>query len=502
MTQTSPPGAAPARAGAAIEPAAGRTPGRIAWTLGVGELVIAGLGLIGLLLVALDLPLGLLVGLGVLISAVLIVAVRTGTADPPIGSGSLGRLLLLAAVVVVVAPGSPLVWLPVVLLAAAVTGEVVGARLVPIAVPCYASNLPGVDVRRNARVSAPLVLYVNAVALVLGLLAAALPVLTVLGWVAALASLGLTAVAVGDLAAWVRERRRAERRITKVLSKYAPGSPCTGTPRPAPATRSVGGCPTWTGSATATWCSSATRRIFEIGRPDDRPPGPAASRRRARWTRCGRQPPHACSTSTTRRATCTWSATSASGTSSSTTATATRPRATDPVFRIYDKNFVAGQAAVDRFCAHGVASARDIFEIVGRPQVEDDQRSPHPGHPGPSGFSTPRPGRATSDSAYSSLPIGPTIVPRPWSRAAASWSTGRTRTPAGRRACRRRPEQVTALLGRGPGPDRSAAPSSASRPSATGRSSTASTLSTRSSPTSPAWSPTSSTRRSRSRSRR
>ena len=40
------------------------------------------------------------------------------------------------------------------------------------------------------------------------------------------------------------------------------------------------------------------------------------------------------------------------------------------VFRMYDKNFVAGQAAIDRFANNGIAVPRNSFEIVGRPQVE------------------------------------------------------------------------------------------------------------------------------------
>jgi CDP-glycerol:poly(glycerophosphate) glycerophosphotransferase len=407
MTQTSPPGAAPARAGAAIEPAAGRTPGRIAWTLGVGELGIAGLGLIGLLLVALHLPLGLLVGLGVVISAVLVVAVRTGTADPPIGPGSLGRLLLLAAVVVVLAPGSPLDWLPMVLLAAAVIGEVVGARLVPIAVP-YASNLPGVDVRRHARVAGSLVLYVNAVALVLGLLAAALPVLTVLGWVAALASLGLTAVAVGDLAAWVRERRRAERRISKVLATYAPRFALHWDAAPG------------TGYQISRWLPYLDRlgdrfvvfvrnpRSFEeAARMTDHP---VLLRRGAREMdpvmvdsiRCVFYVNNALRNVHVVRYAGVRHVQLNHGDSDKATSY-------NPVFRMFDRNFVAGQAAIDRFAAHGVSTSPDFFEIVGRPQVEDVAVAA-PGTPVERVLYAPTWAGMHSDSAYSSLPIGPAIV--------------------------------------------------------------------------------------------
>lgn len=42
---------------------------------------------------------------------------------------------------------------------------------------------------------------------------------------------------------------------------------------------------------------------------------------------------------------------------------------TNQVFRMFDKNFVAGQAAIDRFEHNGVAVPKDMFEIVGRPQV-------------------------------------------------------------------------------------------------------------------------------------
>lgn len=46
-----------------------------------------------------------------------------------------------------------------------------------------------------------------------------------------------------------------------------------------------------------------------------------------------------------------------------------KPPSYNPAFRMYDKNFVAGQAAVDRFAAHGITTAPGFFEIVGRPQV-------------------------------------------------------------------------------------------------------------------------------------
>lgn len=41
-----------------------------------------------------------------------------------------------------------------------------------------------------------------------------------------------------------------------------------------------------------------------------------------------------------------------------------------PIIRMYDRNFVAGQAAIDRFDKFGVTMRSEIFRIVGRPQVE------------------------------------------------------------------------------------------------------------------------------------
>lgn len=44
---------------------------------------------------------------------------------------------------------------------------------------------------------------------------------------------------------------------------------------------------------------------------------------------------------------------------------------TNPVIRMYDFDFVAGQAAIDRFEKFGIPMPKEMFRIVGRPQVED-----------------------------------------------------------------------------------------------------------------------------------
>ncbi|MBU4186791.1 MAG: CDP-glycerol glycerophosphotransferase family protein [Actinobacteria bacterium] len=84
----------------------------------------------------------------------------------------------------------------------------------------------------------------------------------------------------------------------------------------------------------------------------------------------------------------------------------------NPVSRMYDKNFVAGQAAIDRFTSHGVEISPSQFAIVGRPQIEDVAKAS-----GPIGeVSRPRVLYAptwagfTADAAYSSLAVGPLLV--------------------------------------------------------------------------------------------
>lgn len=83
-----------------------------------------------------------------------------------------------------------------------------------------------------------------------------------------------------------------------------------------------------------------------------------------------------------------------------------------PTFRQYDKNFVAGEAAVDRFAKHGVATLREQFELVGRPQLEGVQpaRGPISELESKTVLYSPTWSGFYEDSDYSSLPIGPAIV--------------------------------------------------------------------------------------------
>lgn len=118
-----------------------------------------------------------------------------------------------------------------------------------------------------------------------------------------------------------------------------------------------------------------------------------------------------------------------------------------PTFRQYDRNFVAGQAAIDRFAVHGVQTLSEQFEIVGRPQLEDVEQATAPiaSVERPVVLYSPTWSGFYDDSDYSSLPAGPEIVrillergatvlfrPHPYAR----------RHPGNTRAC----ERVIALL--------------------------------------------------------
>lgn len=83
-----------------------------------------------------------------------------------------------------------------------------------------------------------------------------------------------------------------------------------------------------------------------------------------------------------------------------------------PVIRMYDRDFVAGQAAIDRFEKFGVAMRPEIFRIVGRPQVEKvaEARGPIGELIDRSVLYAPTWLGYQADTNYSSLPVGPTIV--------------------------------------------------------------------------------------------
>ncbi|WP_406044631.1 CDP-glycerol glycerophosphotransferase family protein [Micromonospora sp. NBC_00898] len=84
----------------------------------------------------------------------------------------------------------------------------------------------------------------------------------------------------------------------------------------------------------------------------------------------------------------------------------------NPVFRVYDKNFVAGQAAIDRFAANGVSMPAEMFTIVGRPQVENVAIATGPiaSIANPRVLYAPTWAGFYADSNYSSLLVGCDII--------------------------------------------------------------------------------------------
>ncbi|HEX5597162.1 MAG TPA: CDP-glycerol glycerophosphotransferase family protein [Micromonosporaceae bacterium] len=86
----------------------------------------------------------------------------------------------------------------------------------------------------------------------------------------------------------------------------------------------------------------------------------------------------------------------------------------NPASAIYDKIFVAGQAAIDRYARAGVAIPRDKFAIVGRPQVESivGPRDDIGELSDPVVLYTPTWTGHHADANYCSLPMGAALVER------------------------------------------------------------------------------------------
>ncbi|HEX5541278.1 MAG TPA: CDP-glycerol glycerophosphotransferase family protein [Micromonospora sp.] len=86
----------------------------------------------------------------------------------------------------------------------------------------------------------------------------------------------------------------------------------------------------------------------------------------------------------------------------------------NPASAIYDKIFVAGQAAIDRYARSGVSIPREKFAIVGRPQVEAvvGPRGEIRELTDPVVLYTPTWTGHHADANYCSLPIGAALVER------------------------------------------------------------------------------------------
>ncbi|RKN45437.1 CDP-glycerol glycerophosphotransferase family protein [Micromonospora endolithica] len=86
----------------------------------------------------------------------------------------------------------------------------------------------------------------------------------------------------------------------------------------------------------------------------------------------------------------------------------------NPVSAIFDKIFVAGQAAIERYARAGVEIPAEKFVVVGRPQVEaiEVRREPTPGPAHPTVLYTPTWTGHHADADYCSLPVAETVIRR------------------------------------------------------------------------------------------
>ncbi|ASK65403.1 hypothetical protein CFK39_05670 [Brachybacterium avium] len=82
----------------------------------------------------------------------------------------------------------------------------------------------------------------------------------------------------------------------------------------------------------------------------------------------------------------------------------------NPVTALYDRIFVAGQAAIDRYENNGVHIPSEKFTIVGRPQVETVQQQGPQNVPISTVLYAPTWEGHYADTNYGSLPVGPDIV--------------------------------------------------------------------------------------------
>jgi len=407
MTQTPDEEPEAPRAAFAIEGAVEQTPARIAWGLGAGDLGLGALGLVTLLLAALGAPPVVVLVLDVVLAVLVALAVRAQVAQPVAGLGGVGRLLGLTGALVAVLGSGPARWLPLVLLAAAVVGEVGYSRLVRVAVP-FSSHLPGIDVRPSSRLRPTWVGWAGAVAAFLVPLLVLLPVPIAAAWVVAVLALLLAAAALVDAALWVLERRRAERRLTATLTAYAPRFALHWDAQPG------------TGYQIGRWIPYldrlGERYVVFVRNPRSFAEAEAMTNQPV-LVRRGAREMDPVMVNTLR---CVFYVNNAlrnvhvvryAGVRHVQLNHGDSDKATsyNPVFRMFDRNFVAGQAAVDRFSAHGISTAPDFFEIVGRPQVEDVAVAA-PGTPVRTVLYAPTWAGMHADSAYSSLPIGPAIV--------------------------------------------------------------------------------------------
>lgn len=99
-----------------------------------------------------------------------------------------------------------------------------------------------------------------------------------------------------------------------------------------------------------------------------------------------------------------------------------KPASYSPTFAMFDRVFVAGQAAIDRFAAHGVMVPQEKFVIVGRPQAEAIECLPDGSRPSVRAvLYAPTWRGGLKDMALGSLGVGEAIVAGLLSRGVQVW---------------------------------------------------------------------------------
>jgi hypothetical protein len=347
----------------------------------------------------------------------------------PTGSAVLARVVVTLGLAATF-PATRAVTLAALLLVLALLAELVLAVVARAAVP-FAAHLPGIQVRHRPVLPVRWVFALNTAGLVLfGLgLGAGVPAAAVAGLAAALVL--TTAVALGDAALRVVARLRARRRLPDVLSSLGPTS-LLHFFAPAGSEHQVLmwlpylerlGRPyliVLRDAATFSEISARTDRPVLLCRhASELDPVVVSSLRTVFYVNTSPRNEHMLRFLDLNHI-------QLNHGDSDKAASYRR------VFRTFDKNFVAGQAAIDRFAQHGVKVPADAFEIVGRPQVESVVV--HPGPPpqvaeGCTVMYAPTWFGYLDDSRYCSLAIGHEVVtallqhgctvvfrPHPWCR--------------------------------------------------------------------------------------
>lgn len=382
------------------------------------EMLAATIALAGLLVALVDGPTAVVVvsGLVVLAAGAVLGWREKRSADlvepPGVGAWLIPRLLVTVAAMAILLPGPRLV-VPALaggLLALAVLGETF-VQAVSTAAQPYAHHLPGVAVRNHPVFPASWVFIVNVVAPALLLLLAVAPVPRALLLVPAAVAAAVTIVSAADGVFRIRARQKAEQRLATVLDKFGatfilyweapPGSShqvgmwlpylerlgqpfivVLRTPRSFADVVRITDAPVLVRRYVSELDVLITRHLKTAFFVNTAPRNAhmvhylGVTQIQLNHGDSDKAPSY-------RR-----------------------------VFRMYDLNFVAGQAAIDRFANNGVMVPRKMFEIVGRPQVESVQVATEPISErvvkrvlyAPTWFGY------LDDSRYSSVEIAPAIV--------------------------------------------------------------------------------------------